>query len=233
MCGRFVIAKELGDISVLFEVDEIHEEFPVTNFNVAPTTNIPIIVEREIEGLPSREIHKSRWGLVPSWAKEIATAPLINARIESVLEKPSFKESAASKRCIIPVSGYYEWQTVGDTKDPYYIYPEYGMLALAGIYSWWRDPKKTADDPTRWLLTAALLTKESSPSLSFIHNRNPVFLSPDNADAWLAPDYQTTQELLLALSEESDELSTELSRHVVSKAVGAVANNSPDLIRAI
>lgn len=233
MCGRFVIAKELNGIAELFEVDEISEDFEVINYNVAPTTNIPIIVEREVDGIPSREIHKSRWGLIPSWAKEASSTPLINARIESVLDKPSFKESGLSKRCIIPVSGYYEWQTVGDTKDPYYIYPEYGMLALAGIYSWWRDPSKESNDPSRWLLTAALLTKETSLELSFIHNRNPVFLSPDNADAWLAPDYQTTPELLLALSSESDELSTELSKHVVSKSVGSVANNSPDLIKAI
>ena len=233
MCGRFVIAKELNEIAEIFDVDQISKKFSTINYNVAPTTGIPIIVEREIEGVPSREIHEARWGLIPGWAKEVSTTPLINARIESVLEKPSFKDAALAKRCIIPVSGYYEWQTVGDTKDPFYIFAEDGMLALAAIYWWWRDPKKDAQDPSRWLLTASLLTKETSPRLSFIHNRNPVFLSPDNADAWIAPDYETTPELLEALCIESDELTQELSFHVVSKEVGKVSNNSPDLIRPI
>jgi putative SOS response-associated peptidase YedK len=107
------------------------------------------------------------------------------------------------------------------------------MLAFAGIYWWWRDPAKAADDPSRWLLTCSFLTKDSAPSLSSIHDRNPVFLSQENLSAWLAPDYQTTPELLQALANESDLVAEELKFHPVSKQVGQVSVNSPELIRPI
>ena len=233
MCGRFVIAKTTDLITDFFEVDEA----PVQDFrsyNVAPTTQIPIIVEREVDGTPSREIHAARWGLIPSWAKEASSTPLINARIESILEKPSFKEAALIKRCAIPADGYYEWQsTIPDSKIPYYIHPADGMLAFAGIYWWWRDPSKAQNDPSRWLLTASLITKDSAPELAGIHDRNPVLLSEENLAAWLAPDYQTTQDVLDALSEESNEVAAQLLFHPVSSAVGSIRNNSVDLISAI
>ena len=234
MCGRFVIAKTTDMITELFEIDELETDSDFRSFNVPPTTQIPMIVEREIDGMPSRQLHSARWGLIPSWAKEVSTTPLINARIESVLDKPSFQESALSKRCAIPADGYFEWQsTIADSKVPYFIYPSEGMLAFAGIYSWWRNPAKAADDPTRWVLTASLLTKESAPELAQIHNRNPVMLSEENLSAWLAPDYQTTAGVLAALSDESDEVAAALEYHAVSNAVGSVQNNSAELIARV
>jgi putative SOS response-associated peptidase YedK len=107
------------------------------------------------------------------------------------------------------------------------------MLAFAGIYSWWRDPAKQANDPTRWVLTCSILTKDSAPALSSIHDRNPVFLSEDNLSAWLAPDYQTTPELLAALGKESDLVASELVYHPVSSKVGQVSANSPELIKPL
>ena len=175
--------------------------------------------------MPSRQLHSARWGLIPSWAKEVSTTPLINARIESVLDKPSFQESALSKRCAIPADGYFEWQsTAPDSKVPFFIYPSEGMLAFAGIYSWWRNPAKAADDPARWVLTASLLTKESAPELAQIHNRNPVMLSEENLSA---------AEVLAALSDESDQVAAALEYHAVSSAVGSVQNNSAELIARV
>lgn len=232
MCGRFVIAKELSGITELFELDEVPENYSPVSFNIAPTQQVPIIVEREIESLPSRELHPARWGLIPSWAKEVST-PLFNARIETALEKPSFREATEKKRCAIPASGYFEWQASDAGKRPFYIHPAEGMLAFAGIYSWWRDPSKAASDPARWVLSCSILTKDSSPALSGIHDRNPVFLSEDNLAAWLAPDYQTTPELLTALSKESDLVAQELSFHEVSSKVGQVSVNSPELIQPL
>lgn len=234
MCGRFVIAKTTDLIAELFEIDELESDSDFRSFNVPPTTQIPMIVEREIEGMPSRQLHSARWGLIPSWAKEVATTPLINARIESVLEKPSFRESALIKRCAIPADGYFEWQsTIVDSKVPFFIHPSEGMLAFAGIYSFWRDPTKLATDPSRWVLTCSLLTKDSAPELSHIHSRNPVMLSEENLSSWLAPDYQTTQEVLDALSHESDEVASQLEFHPVGSAVGSVQNNSAALIEPI
>ena len=233
MCGRFVIAKTTDLITEFFEIDEAPDQ-DFRSYNVAPTTQVPIIVEREIDGAPSREIHPARWGLIPSWSKVPSTTPLINARIESILEKPSFKEAVLTKRCAIPADGYYEWQsTIPDSKVPYFIYPEEGMLAFAGIYWWWRDPQKSAADPARWNLTCSLITKDSAPELAGIHDRNPVLLSEENLSAWLAPDYITTQEVLDALSMESNEVAAQLKFHAVSSAVGSIRNNSADLIAAI
>ncbi len=234
MCGRFVIAKTPDFITELFEIDELETDLDFRSYNVPPTTQIPMIVEREIDGMPSRQLHAARWGLIPNWAKEVSSTPLINARIESVLDKPSFQEAALSKRCAIPADGYFEWQsTIVDSKVPFFIHPSDGMLAFAGIYSWWRNPAKAANDPTRWVLTCSLLTKESAPELSQIHNRNPVMLSEENLSAWLAPDYQTTAEVLAALSEESDEVAAALEFYPVSSAVGSVQNNSAELITRV
>jgi len=122
MCGRFVIAKELSGITELFELDEVPENYSPLSYNIAPTQQVPIIVELEIDAVPSRQLHQARWGLIPSWAKEVST-PLFNARIESALEKPSFKEATQKKRCAIPASGYFEWQATDSGKQPFYIHP--------------------------------------------------------------------------------------------------------------
>ena len=227
-----MVAKELSGITELFELDEVPENYSPLSYNIAPTQQVPIIVELEIDAVPSRQLHPARWGLIPSWAKEVST-PLFNARIESALEKPSFKEATQKKRCAIPASGYFEWQATDSGKQPFYIHPSDGMLAFAGIYSWWRDPAKQANDPARWVLTCSILTKDSAPALASIHDRNPVFLSEDNLSAWLAPDYQTTPELLMALSKESDLVAIELVYHPVSSKVGQVSANSPELIKPL
>ena len=233
MCGRFVIAKEIGGITELFELDEVPSNYSPSSYNIAPTQSVPIIVEREIDGLPSRELHPARWGLIPSWATEVPQTPLFNARIETALEKPSFKEAVLAKRCAIPASGYFEWKAGPSGKQPFYIHPPEGMLAFAGIYWWWRDPSKQQSDASRWLLTCSILTKDSAPELASIHDRNPVFLSNENLAAWLSPDYESSAELLAALSEESDLVAQGLEFHAVSSQVGQVGNNSPELIKKI
>lgn len=232
MCGRIVLARESNELLELFELEEIAPGSDILSYNLAPTQQLPIVVEREIEGMPSRQMHPARWGLVPAFAKDLTGPPLFNARIESVLEKPSFRDAALLKRCVIPASGYFEW-TQTEPKTPLYIYPPEGMLGFAGIYWWWRDPQKSATDPDRWLLTCSILTKEAAPKLATIHDRSPVMLSPDSLAAWMAPDFETSPELLSALQAESDEVAQELSFHEVSRAVGNVNNNSPDLIVAI
>ncbi len=231
MCGRFVIARERDDLAELFEIENLEISTSIVSFNIAPTQAVPIVVEREIDGMPSRELHPARWGLLPSFAKDLSGPPLFNARIETALEKPSFKEATLHKRCVVPASGYFEWTKTD--KTPLYIHPPEGMLGFAGIYWWWRDPQKAQSDPSRWVLTCSMLTKDSAPSLAEIHDRNPVMLSPDSLAAWMAPDFETTPELLLALSRESDMVADELEFFEVSKAVGSVRNNSPELILPI
>jgi len=231
MCGRFVVARERDDLAELFEIENLEVPASIVSYNIAPTQSVPIVVEREIDGMPSRELHPARWGLLPSFAKDQSGPPLFNARIETALEKPSFQEATLRKRCVIPASGYFEWSKAD--KTPLYIHPPEGMLGFAGIYWWWRDPQKAQTDPSRWVLTCSILTKDSAPNLAEIHDRNPVMLSPDSLAAWMAPDFETTSELLSALSRESDMVAQELDFFEVSKAVGSVSNNSPELILPI
>ncbi|MEY4276692.1 MAG: hypothetical protein RIS26_1155 [Actinomycetota bacterium] len=242
MCGRFVVAKTVGEILTIFEADEIIGEQPGISFNVAPTQPISIIVDRSFEkaedGSPlgelHREIHAARWGLIPRWSKDgpSSGAPLVNGRIETILEKPSFKDSVVRRRCVIPASGYYEWHVDADgNKQPFYINAgSDGMFALAGLYEWWRDPSKAENDPTRWLLSATTLTKDSAPELAHIHDRNPVLLTPDALEAWIDPHIEGDQDLLDAVAAESNVVAAEAEFFKVGSAVGQVRNNSPELI---
>jgi putative SOS response-associated peptidase YedK len=227
MCGRYVVTKELSDLREFFDA-ETPIEFSTISYNIAPTQVGPILVEREVDSVPTRELHPARFGLIPQWAKEVQT-PLFNARIETVLEKPSFKDSALRKRCVVPASGYFEWDS---EKQPHYVFAD-PLIFFAGIYSFWRDPAKQATDPSRWVLSFSILTKPASPSLSWVHERSPVFLSEDGVEAWIAPDYETTPDLLSAIGAESDEVAQFLQHHAVSKAVGKVSENSVELISPI
>jgi len=244
MCGRFVVARSVGELLTIFEVDEVVGDVPGISFNIAPTQDIAIIVDRAFEkaedGSPvgelQRELHSARWGLVPRWSKGPGEgAPLINGRIETLLEKPSFKESVIRRRCVIPASGYYEWHVAADgSKQPYYINAgEDGMLALAGLYEWWRDPSKADNDPTRWLLSATTLTKHTAPELEHIHDRNPVLLNAETFDAWIDPHIEGDQELLDVVAAGSNQVAGEVLFHKVSTEVGKVRINEPELIRPI
>ena len=243
MCGRFVVAKTAGQIATIFEVDEIIDELPIS-YNIAPTNRVGIVVDRAFErsedGSPigeiSRELHAARWGLVPRWSKGPGEgAPLINARIETVLEKPSFKESVHRRRCLVPASGYYEWVVQADgSKQPYYVNAgDEGMLGFAGLYEWWLDPTKSTDDPTRWLLSTTILTKPSAPELSHIHERNPVFLSGETMDIWLDSAIEGDLDLLRAIGQDSDLVGGEALFHKVGASVGKVSSAGAELISAI
>lgn len=243
MCGRFVIAKTSGEIATIFEADEVIDEV-VPSYNVAPTNRVTIVVDRAFEkdqdGAPlgdvSRELHAARWGLVPRWSKGPADgAPLINARIETVLEKPSFKDSVARRRCLVPASGYYEWVVGADGgKQPYFVNAGGdGMFGFAGLFEWWADPSKAASDPARWLLSTTILTKPSAPELAHIHDRNPVFLSGDTMDVWLDSSIEGDRDLLSAIAHDSDLVAGEALFHRVSTEVGKVSSAGSQLIRAI
>ncbi|MFM7030334.1 MAG: SOS response-associated peptidase [Micrococcales bacterium] len=243
MCGRFVVAKTSGQIATIFEVDEVIDDLPLS-YNVAPTNRVPIVVDRAFEkdqdGAPlgdiSRELHAARWGLVPRWSKSPGDgAPLINARMETVLEKPSFKDSVVRRRCLVPASGYYEWVVNADgSKQPYYVNAgSDGMFGFAGIFEWWADPAKKPGDPGRWLLSTTILTKPSAPELAHIHERNPVFLSGDTLDVWLDSSIEGDRDLLAAIAHDSDLVAGDALFHRVDSAVGRVSSSGPELIRAI
>jgi len=245
MCGRTVVARSIGELVTLFDVDDVNGEQPGITYNNPPSLPASIIIDRVLKdnegehaGELRRQVHSARWGLVPRSSAGPNETPLHNnARIETVLQKPSFRAAALRQHCVMPVSGYYEWQIKADgSKQPLYINAgDQGMLALAGIYDWWLDSTKPANDPNRWLLSFAILTKDAAAPLAPIHERNPILLSESAMTEWLDPSNledpeATTQDLLDELSFESDQVAAQVQFWPVGADVGNVRNNGAQLI---
>lgn len=204
------------------------------SWNVAPTNVMPVVLERVEDDAPVRQLRPLRWGLVPSWAKDAAIGSrMINARAETITEKPSFRHAAARRRAIVPMDGYFEWQKVpgGKAKTPYFLTgPDGAPLAAAGLYELWPDPAKAEDDPDRWLWTYAVITTTSTDSTGHIHDRSPLLLRADFVDTWLDPsltDAETIRQLVASVPEPH------LVPREVDPAVGNVRNNGPELVQPV
>lgn len=229
MCGRYVSYQAISDIQLEFELDAVSSSAQSLrpSWNVAPTTDVAIVLERLAEAPEtaspaqfSRELHLARWGLLPPWAKSETSGPLlINARIETVAEKKSFSASLAKRRCIIPADGYFEWKKDGASKQPFYIHSE-KPLAFAGLYSWWKAT------PDTWLLTTTIITRQAIGGLAAIHERTPAIVEPDEYGAWLDPDLVDPEEALAILERPNRPLIAQ----PVGSSVGNIRNNSPENI---
>ena len=251
MCGRYAASRSPDDLVEEFDIAALPEVRLAPDWNVAPTKDVYVVVERrprDSEGVPSaaveptRQLQVMRWGLVPGWAKDPAVGSrMINARMETVLEKPAFKRAFAKRRCLVPADGYYEWYTPIDgpkgrggrpLKQPFYIHPaDGGVLAMAGIFEFWRDPTRTEDDPRAWLMTTAVLTTDAEDAVGQIHDRMPLFVEREHWDDWLDPDIDgSTSDLADLLIPAS---TGKLDAYPVSTAVNNVRNNGPDLILAV
>lgn len=224
MCGRYASFTRLDEQPGLFDLDVITEsvaECP-PRWNVAPTTDVPVIVERFAKGL-SREAHLAHWGLVPPWARDTSFAPkMINARSETVAEKRSFAPSLRKRRCLVPADGYYEWKRVGKAKQPYYISRTDGQpLAFAGLYAWWRDTDG-------WMLSTTIITK-AAIHLAKIHDRVPVVIDRESFSDWLDPQSEDVDAVVELLARPNPDL-----RAIpVSADVGNVRVNRPSNIEEI
>ena len=252
MCGRYASSREPEEIVEEFE---IHTALPPrieADYNVAPTKQVYAVVERpprkdepDAPELPAeRQLRVVTWGLVPSWAKDPKIGSrMINARMETVAEKPAFRRAFERRRAILPADGYYEWyEPEGDSplgrtkagkprKQPFFIRPRDGsMLAMAGLYELWRDPTKADDDPARWLWTCTVITTEAEDDLGRIHDRMPLMLTPDRYDAWLDPANHDRDQLLGLLQPAAPGL---LEAYPVSTLVSRVDNNGPELVEPL
>ena len=226
MCGRYVAAQDPAALVEEFDVDDAVTEALGPDFNMAPTKRAYVVTRSESSEDPTRTLAIARWGLVPSWAKDPSIGPrLINARCETVAEKPSFRSAFARRRCLVPAEGYYEWRGEPGTKQPFFLSAaEGGLLAMAGIFEWWLDRGRAPDDPgARWL-TFAILTREAVGPAAQIHDRMPVMVQSVHRDAWLDPAFDASR----ALAECTV---PPLVAVPVSTAVNNVRNNGPDLIR--
>jgi putative SOS response-associated peptidase YedK len=231
MCGRFIITDTAPDLVAMFDVEIEGENLPEASWNVKPTEQIPIVLESAKQDPPVRRLETARWSLVPSSAPELTLGfPTFNARAESVAQKPAFAPSLASKRALIPATGYFEWRTEGSTKTPYFISSDDGLpLAFAGLYSWWRNPALADADPARWVLTATILTTDAQGPLAEIHERMPVVLPEEWWDRWLDPRTTGDQQLVDAMVAASRPLAETLDFHEVGKVDG----NGPELIEPV
>lgn len=239
------MARAVGDLLAEFDAALEEETELPPSWNVAPTADVPILLERLIDSQPVRQLHVARWGLVPSWAKDPGIGSrMINARSESVLEKPAFRKAAASRRCAVPADGYYEWKAgEGRSKQPYYVHPRDGSaIAFAGLYEWWPDPAKAHDDPERWLLSMSILTTDSPPEgyaggmlaeLTALHDRVPLPMSRETMQAWLAPGAGDTAALVDLVRAGAHDVAEGWTIDAVGTAVGNVRNDSPDLIKPV
>lgn len=217
MCGRYTLYHHEEDLDALFGVVGLA---PEERFNIAPTQEVPIVVERE-GGV--REVLTARWGLVPHWVKDLESfkANLFNARAEGAADKPSFRDSVRRSRCLVPASGFYEWASVGGVKQPHYLSRRDGRpLSLAGLWSVWRKGERP-------LLTCTILTTRPNAVVQPLHDRMPVILDPDEFGRWLDPTLQDAA-AALELCEPYDD--TALQAYPVTRAVGNPHIEGPELI---
>jgi len=217
MCGRYTITSAPEAIRALFRYQE-QPNFP-PRFNVAPTQPIPIV--RLNDG--KREFALVRWGLLPSWVKDPKQFTLlINARGESVIDKPAFRAAMKRRRCLIPADGFYEWKATGGPKQPYYVRPKTGApMAFAGLWEVWTGPNGEE------LETAAIVTTGANRTLRGIHERMPVILAPDAFDLWLNCAEVDAQTAAALIAPAPDNL---LEAYPVSTEVNRVANDNAKLV---
>jgi putative SOS response-associated peptidase YedK len=223
MCGRYASTRHDSDLLRDFAVASIVDDPPEPSWNVAPTQLGRVVLERLVDDQADRQLRSLKWGLVPSWAKDLRIASkLINARSETITEKPAFKAAAAKRRCIIPADGYYEWMPTDDGKVPMYLHGD-GTLGFAGLY----ELRPDAEDRERWLWTYTILTCTTQDALGHIHDRSPIIVAADHLDAWLDPkltDPATVRELVASMPPPV------LDAYQVSTEVNSPKNNGPHLI---
>jgi putative SOS response-associated peptidase YedK len=247
MCGRYASSRRPEDLVEEFEIDKVEvKETLAPDFNVAPTKPVYTVVQRppgrdgsgddRADERPERQLRVTSWGLVPFWAKDPAIGnKMINARMETVHEKPAFRRAFATRRCLLPADGYYEWYPTEQKtkagkplKQPFFIHPaDGGVMAMAGLYEIWRDPTRDEDDPARFKWTCTVLTTTAEDAVGHIHDRMPLLVEPERYAAWLDPALSDPDELRKLLVPAAP---GRLEAYPVSTQVNSVRNNGPELL---
>ena len=218
MCGRFTQQRPASELAEIFAAEPLEDD-PGPRFNVAPTDDALVVVQRD----ERRAITAYRWGLIPHWAESAKVGSrMINARAETLTSSPAFRDALLRKRCLVPVESFYEWRREGTIRQPYAIGRADGRpLVLAGLWSGWRDP--SLDQVRR---TFTIVTTTPNETMAAIHNRMPVWPTRPVGDV-ARPGARRHGELL-AMLEPRDEL--ELAVRPVSQLVNNVRNDGPELV---
>ena len=244
MCGRYVSVQGDADMLAEFEaLDATEGASAATGYNVAPTDAVRAIVNRRRRnedgatvGEPVRQLRVMSWGLVPSWSKDRSgAARMINARAESVADKPAYKRAFATRRCLIPADGWYEWRKdpagAKAPKQPFFMTPSDGHgMAFAGLYEFWSAPVAAGAERPPTLTTCTIITVPSSGELESIHDRMPLVLASRDWTRWLDPAVKDPSELMAAWDEAAGE---HLELRPVSTEVNSVQHDGPQLIERV
>jgi putative SOS response-associated peptidase YedK len=220
MCGRYRLGRGREAFKKYFGAEPDADWSP--RYNIAPTLPIPVIRQHQKE--PRRDLSLMRWGLIPSWAKDMSgAARMINARSETAHTLRAFREAMKLRRCLVPADGFYEWLRRGSAKQPFCFEVNDGELfAFAGLWERWRDPSG------QWIKSCSILTTTPNAVTSTVHDRMPVILNPDSYDLWLDPGMQN----VAAISELLKPYDAGLMRsYPVSTRVNQVANDDKECCR--
>jgi len=217
MCGRFVQATPGEVIAEIFGLEEVPKLAP--RYNVAPTQSAAVVRWRG----DRRELAMLRWGLVPSWAKDPSIgARLMNARGETLATKPAFRYALRNRRCVVPATGFFEWQKTATGKRPYFFYLASGLpMALAGLWEVWQPPEGPV------LETFTIVTTQANAKLAPIHDRMPAILDESAIKVWLDPSVREAEALVRLLSPAPESW---IGFHPVSRAVNNPQHDAPECI---
>ena len=214
MCGRFYLNSNIGEIVEHFNARP--PEIFAARYNIAPTT--PVLART------ARELTFFRWGLIPSWAKDLSIGNrMFNARAETIADKPSFRQGYRRRRCLIPANGFYEWRTENGHKQPYCCHIDHSLFSMAGIWEHWQDGEGNQ------LQSCAVITTEARGAMREIHTRMPVPIMPENYDQWLDCQSEKTD----IANQLIHEAPAAYACYRVSTAVNNSRHEGEDLIRAI
>ena len=222
MCGRFTLITEPEELKEVFNIADVSNCQLEARYNIPPTTKVATVLK--IAESQQRECQLLRWGLIPSWSKDSRMgAKLINARAETLTEKPSFRSAFKRRRCLVLADGFYEWKRLGTKKQPYYFHLQNKQpFAFAGLWEQWQSPENEK------IISCTIVTTDANELLQPIHNRMPVILHQKDYEKWLDPQLQNTellQELLQPYPAE------EMTAHAVSTRVNNPKHTSLDCIR--
>ena len=222
MCGRYRLSKRKQLIEEYFDTaNEVDWE---PRYNIAPSQNVGIV--RQDPSRPRREFSQVRWGLIPYWAKEASIGhKMINARSETVADKPAFREAFKHRRCLIPADGFYEWVRTGKAKQPFHFgMQDDSLFAFAGIWDRWKDG---SGNPVE---TCSILTTTPNSLLAVVHDRMPAILERDDYELWLDPGFKDGDALTEMLKPFNPAL---MKCYAVSTLVNAPANDNPECMAEV
>jgi putative SOS response-associated peptidase YedK len=216
MCGRYTLRTPVDSLVETFDIAEYPSSI-TPSYNIAPTQEVTAVVEED----EKRKLEMLRWGLIPSWAKDPAIGnKMINARAETVSEKPSFRSAFKKRRCLILADGFYEWKKTDDGKQPYHIKMQDGSpFAFAGLWETWQNGEE--------IRSCTIITTEANGLMNEIHHRMPVILPPEDYGMWLDPDFDEKDPLTSLLKPYPADA---MEAYPVSRRVNKPSNNEPGVV---